>query len=238
MTGTKLSFIRLDFATASATIVFHFNREQISDLWKKLRIPDVVHITVRDAVPGAEAMCILLQRFSYPARWIDLRQMFGRSEAALSRILLTVADHVECNFCWAFESRDQSRLTEEDFALFCCMIAAKGGVLEGCFGFVDRNARHIARSKRLQRECFSGHKRQHCMKWQKIVTPNGIMCKLCAGHRESMHDSFLLRRSQVMEQIVAKIAGFERNEKYLIYGDSGYGRRRLIKSHLLPRKPC
>ncbi|KAE9013990.1 hypothetical protein PF005_g14206 [Phytophthora fragariae] len=42
----------------------------------------------RDCVYKTEALCILLHRLSYSKRLADMRKTFGRSEGALSRIVL------------------------------------------------------------------------------------------------------------------------------------------------------
>lgn len=77
-----------------------------------------------DVVPGDEAIGTLLLRIFHHARWIGLRPVFGRSEAAFSRILLKDVDHVDRNFRRAVIIWDQSWLTKEDFVLFC-------GAMEG-----------------------------------------------------------------------------------------------------------
>ncbi|KAG3084313.1 hypothetical protein PI125_g19548 [Phytophthora idaei] len=42
----------------------------------------------RNCVHKTEALCILLHRLSYPKRLAGMRKTFGRSEGALSRIVL------------------------------------------------------------------------------------------------------------------------------------------------------
>lgn len=78
-----------------------------------------------------------------------------------------------------------------------------------CFGFSDETARPIARPKHL-RECFSGHKRHHCSKWQAIVLSYGVTCSSNGGHRESPHISLLLACRRGIGTLEAKIASFEK----------------------------
>ncbi|XP_055345269.1 uncharacterized protein LOC129593104 [Paramacrobiotus metropolitanus] len=208
---------------------FRFTMPEIEDLRKRLMIPDVVITTRRERASGVEALCILLRRLVYPSRWIDLRMFFGRSESSLCGIFMWVLNHIDKTFRWLLEEWNQAWLTEEDFILYTGAVAAKGGVLRGCFGFIDGTARPISRPKFYQRQCFSGHKRHHCSKWQAILLPNGMIGSLYGGHRGSMHDSTLLTSSKVLDALQQKFATFAGPERFCLYGDSGYGRGDLVK---------
>ncbi|XP_055331221.1 uncharacterized protein LOC129583449 [Paramacrobiotus metropolitanus] len=113
--------------------------------------------------------------------------------------------------------------------MFAGAIAAKGGILRGCFGFIDGTARPISRPKHYQRQCFSGHKRHHCSKWQAVLLPNGMIGSLYGGHRGSMHDSTLLTSSKVLDALQQKFTTFVGPDGFCISGDSGYGRAELVK---------
>lgn len=182
-----------------------------------------------DLACETEALCILLRRFVYPSRWNDPRKFFGRSEASVCRIFQWTLNHVDSKFCWLLEEWNQGWLSEEDFYLFEGAISAKGGALRGFFGLTDGTARSIARPGRMQRDCFSGHKRLHYSKWLSVVVPNGMICSLHGGHRGSMHDSFSLTTSKVIEAVQVKIASFEQQHAFCIHGDSGHARDDIIK---------
>ncbi|XP_055348000.1 uncharacterized protein LOC129595112 [Paramacrobiotus metropolitanus] len=208
---------------------FRFTMSQIEELRKRLLIPDIVVTAERDRASGVEALCILLRRFVYPSRWIDLRMFFGRSEGSLCRIFMWVLNHIDRTFRWLVEEWNQTWLTEEDFVIFAGAVAAKGGVLRGCFGFIDGTARPISRPKFFQRQCFSGHKRHHCSKWQAVLLPNGMIGSLYGGHRGSMHDSTLLTSSKVLDALQQKFTTFAGPDRFCLYGNSGYGRGELVK---------
>jgi hypothetical protein len=46
-----------------------------------------------------------------------------------------------------------------------------------CFGFVDRTVKAICRPSK-QRLVYNGHKRHHALKFQSVVTPNGMIANL------------------------------------------------------------
>lgn len=161
--------------------------------------------------------------------------MLGCREGTLSRIFYWVLRHVDQNFCDVLQRWDVPWLDEQAFHLFAGAISAKGGVMPGCFGFIDGTARPIARPKRHQRHCNSGLKRQHCLKWQSIVTPNGLICNLYGGHKGSMHGSLLLRTSEPAERLQEKLSLFE-SKNFFIYGDSGSGLAPFVKKPFLRAK--
>ena len=58
---------------------FRLFKNDIYRLKDALRIPDFVHTYNRMAVDGVEALCIFLNRFAYPCRYVDLIPHFGRA---------------------------------------------------------------------------------------------------------------------------------------------------------------
>lgn len=155
-----------------------------------------------------------------------MRRMFGRRQGTLSHIFHLVVWHIDQKFSHVLQEMNIPWPNEEDFYLYAGVIPAEGGVTAGCFGFKDGNARPIARPKRFQRHCFSGHKRQHCVKWKSIILPNGLMCNLHGRHRGFMHDSHLLKRSQMVENFLQNFDTFYW-KRFVIHGDQGTGKDHL-----------
>ena len=80
-------------------------------------------------------------------------------------------------------------------------IYRKGSALNNVWGFIDGTTRQCARPRRDQRLVFNGHKRYHCLKYQNITTPNGIIANLFDPLEGRRHDSFVLGHSGVMIQL-------------------------------------
>lgn len=99
------------------------------------------------------------------------------------------------------------------------LVSAKtDGVCNNVFGFIDGTLRPTCRPSRHQRIAVSGHKRQHGIKFQSIVIPNGMVASLHGLEAGSRHDSYLLGQSKVIEQMQGMIpAG-----TYSLYGDPAY----------------
>lgn len=70
-----------------------------------------------------------------------------------------------------------------------------GAPLQNCFGFIDGTLREIARPKYNQRVMYNGHKRVHGIKYQSVVTPNGLIANLSGPFEGKRHDSVMLHGS-------------------------------------------
>ena len=74
------------YTEAQCKALFRFQRHDIPRLAATLRIPAVVIAPNHSRPTQIEALCIMLRRLAYPCRWVDLRRVFGRSDADLSSI--------------------------------------------------------------------------------------------------------------------------------------------------------
>ncbi|KAF0705965.1 hypothetical protein AaE_014305 [Aphanomyces astaci] len=185
-----------------------------------------------DRCLGIEALCILLNRMSYPRRFYDMMASFGRSRESLCRIFNSLVDLLfdqwqnHLYFCLNIVA---SRLHN-----FGAAIAAKGAMMDNIFGFIDGSKLETCRisQKRnrttsdahqygdLQRLIYSGHKRRHCLNFQAITAPDGLCVHFWGPIEGSRHDTTLLWESKLMVYMDHHAATFGNS---LIYGDPAYG---------------
>ena len=76
-----------------------------------------------------------------------------------------------------------SRINLEEVAR---AIHQKGAALDICWGFVDGTIRPIYRPGENRRVVYNGHKRVHCLKFQSVVPPNGMIANLFGPTGESI----------------------------------------------------
>ncbi|CAB1101452.1 unnamed protein product [Ectocarpus sp. CCAP 1310/34] len=93
--------------------------------------------------------------------------------------------------------------------------------------------------KYWQRMFYNGHKRKHAMKFQGVITPDGLFVDLrgpVAGTRHdsfilvvagTRHDSFILAQSGLMEKL--SMLNSPTGHPYCLYGDPAYG----LSNHLV-----
>ena len=79
---------------------------------------------------------------------------------------------------------------------------------------------------------YNGSKRYHCLKYQSITTPSGIIANLFGPLEERPHDSFILTDSGVIVQPEQNSFDSEWNG-LCIYGDAGYPLRRYLQTPFL-----
>jgi nuclease HARBI1 len=85
------------------------------------------------------------------------------------------------------------------------------------FAFIDGTARRICRPSRDQDICYSGHKKYHALKYQSIVTPDGLIVHLFGPVEGSRHDAFMLHLSGI--HAILQKPPFSH---FVLYGDGGY----------------
>ena len=106
-------------------------------------------------------------------------------------------------------------------------IYRKGSALNNVWGFIDGTTRQCARPRRDQRLVYNGHKRYHCLKYQNITTPNGIIANLFDPLEGRRRDSFVLGLSGVMIQL-EQHSFDSRGSSLCISGDARYPLRRYL----------
>ncbi|XP_028410541.1 uncharacterized protein LOC114533238 [Dendronephthya gigantea] len=183
-----------------------------------LNLPSYYICSQKTKASGMEALMILLRRLVYPNRWCDLVSIFGRSESELSLIFNKILDDICDRFSYLLDSLD---LVWFDPELFSNAIHNKGAPLTQCLGFIDGTVRPIPRPIRNQQIMFSGHKRTHCIKFQSVHAPNGLIANMFGPVEGRRHDAFILGVSNLADKL-CRIRQ-PNGEPYIIYGDPAYG---------------
>ncbi|KAK7864355.1 hypothetical protein R5R35_007921 [Gryllus longicercus] len=224
------AYDRLDLRTLDpeeCTLMFRFEKEHLPRLAAALGVPSEIRTRNRHSIGGVEALCILLRRLAYPNRLTDLVHYFGISSTYISIICKNVMNVIlERNKELLLRIQSNSWLHREKFEYYAQAIAAKGCPIPNCWGFIDGTARAICRPSINQEHYYSGHKRKHCLKYQSVLCPDGIIANLQGPFHGRRHDAAMLRDSGLYEQLL-QTAVFP-DKQYVIYGDSGYPIRQLL----------
>jgi hypothetical protein len=167
-------------------------------------------------IPSDQALAILLMRFAWPNR-IDerLAPFFGRSPAAISMIVNDLSQLIYEKY----KSRiffNHAYLNSKALT-FAKAITKAGAPRNDIWGFVDGTARMICRPSKYQRVVYSGYKKIHCLKFQGISTPDGLIW-LSSPFEGRRTDIYMLMHGGLNEMIASCP---NMNQLYL-YGDLGY----------------
>lgn len=200
---------------------FRFYRNDIYTLTEVLNLPERIVCYNGLNVDIVEGLCILLKRFAYPCRYVDMVPRFARPEPQLCMISNHVMNLLYDDWRHLLSDLDQPWLSRAHLQEFADAVHNKGAALENCWGFIDGTVRPVSRPGINQRILYNGHKKVHAIKFQSIAAPNGLVANLYGPVEGKRHDSAMLAQSQVLNQM--QRLSFNPNGDILcIYGDPAY----------------
>ena len=221
--------------------MFRFLYEEIEVLAVALDLPEMMTATNGLRWSRVEGLCILLRRLAYPCRLSDLVHIFGRGVSDISRIANSVClfianrwRHLLLDFTAA------PHFSPERLHSYAEAVQAKCP-LKNCIGFVDGTVRPMCRPIIEQKAFYNGKDRVHCIKFQSIVTPDGLIAHLYGPMEGRRHDAAMLRESSLLHQLENNLPLPEAGDCYCLYGDAAYPLRpQLITpfkgAHLTPEQ--
>ena len=179
-----------------------FGKQDLNLVHRNLQIPDEIVCSQRSVCDGMEAMCILLKRLAYPCRYTDMVPHFGRNPTELCLIFNEVLDFIYTSHRHRLQNWDRNPFLQPDqLDRYADAIHQQGVPLNNHFGFVDGTVRAIARPKHNQRVMYNGYKHVHSIKFQSVVTPNGLIANLAGLFEAKRHDSTMLHESGLLTDL-------------------------------------
>ena len=121
------------------------------------------------------------------------------------------------NSKWSHTIILRSCLFEKHQVEWSNKVSDKGAALDNCVGFIDGTCRQICRPSVHQRSFYNGHKHYHCLKYQSITVPCGIIIDLSGPHIGIRHDLRMLNESNLLQRFM------NISSSYVIYGDPAFG---------------
>jgi hypothetical protein len=149
---------------------------------------------------GEIALCVVAARLAYPYRWESLSDIFGRSKSWLNNVfndaIIFLARRFATILLW------HPQLTYERMVTFTNAVQQMCGIPD-IWGFVDGTFRGHCRpqGQEQQRRVYSGHNKFHGIKYQAIVTPDGLVSSLAGPFMGPVNDWTIWRRSGVEDAL-------------------------------------
>jgi hypothetical protein len=119
-------------------------------------------------------------------------------------------------------------LSLHDLERFAGAIAVKSGSLD-IFGFVDGTVRPIPKPTFLQSAVYNGKDRVHAIKYQALVTPDGMLHQLAGPWPGSRHDMHMLHKSK-LHAYVRGLPSRADGSSFAVYADQGYAESPEVKT--------
>ena len=212
---------------------FRFEKCDMGRLIQALQLPEVMYTAGRKKRWTAmEGMCVVLRRLSYPCRLKDLEETFGRRRTDLSEIFNSTVLFLYNQWRDLLTTLAHPWLSPERLALYADAVADQC-TLSNVWGFIDGTVRPICHPIIGQRLFSNGHKRVHALKFQSVVSPDGMIVNIHGPFEGRRHDAFLLTDSGLLLQLEANM---DRPNPapgspavYSLNGDPAYP----IRAHLL-----
>jgi hypothetical protein len=219
----RIPAIRFDLGQihkANCLLYFRFSEDEIHEIVVALQMPDIIVLDNGSKVHCVEALCVTLRRLSYPCRYFDLMDIFGRSVSMISRIFNSTIRLIyrqwRHRLFW-----DPIRLNPGKLEEFHLAIRQQNAPCLTSFGFIDGTVRAVCRPVDNQEQIYNGHKRVHAMKYQSVATPDGIIVHLSGPFSGNRHDSRLFEMSGLPRILRAHAKGHG-NRQLTLYGDPAY----------------
>ncbi|XP_077536025.1 uncharacterized protein LOC144148351 [Haemaphysalis longicornis] len=204
---------------------FRFQKDDIDGLVEALLIPEVVMSAHKVTAPGRDARCLALRRLAYPNKWCHLQGIFGLHYSVISSVTSKLLKPIVGTFGHLLN--DCNHHTWLSPGALANAVQRKGAPLTNCWAFNDGTDRPICRPKRNQKAYFLGHKQVHCLKYQSLMCPNGIICQLDGPYPGRRHDADklgILKDSGLYFRLEPLV----KNDYYVIYNDPAYTLQPLI----------
>jgi len=176
------------------------------------------------------ATCIVLRKLAFPTRWKDMESMMGMRSSALSEVFWEVVESLTSSKGHLLETF-RAPLIAQRAEMYAEAIQARGAPLDNLVGFIDCTKIQMSRPGGVganQRTCYSGHKRFHCLIYQTVTTPDGLMFYLYGPEVGRRHDMTLYRQSNLDSALQEGLS--IDGKQYCVYGDSAYLLRPWIQT--------
>lgn len=174
------------------------------------------------------ALAMLPARFSTPEQGADIYLKFGWTPERVSYMTKAVLYHIDTRWAHLLEF-DEQQLTSDRLQVFCNAISAVHNTsLQTCWGFLDGTLHSICRPSCGQEGVYNGWKRRHTLKYQGLVTPDGIIVHLAGSREGRVHDITMYRESN-LPHYLERHSYNPQEEALEVYGDAAY----IIGPHII-----
>ena len=163
----------------------------------------------------------MCRKLATPVRVWDFAGEFNRSVGGISGIFN--------DFITRMYEKWSERILQVDFGRIRTCVESLAGLFVGAgsplprvWGLIDGTLRHTCRPVIYEEVIYNGKDRVHGLKFQGVLTPDGIMVEFSGPYVGRQHDARIYAQSgllQRMEQGLDHSEGF-----WYLYGDSAYPR--------------
>ena len=153
-----------------------FSKSEIQRLADLLHVGEIEWRNKYDPTP-VMAIAVACVRMSHPRLFWEISRIFGRSRAWISSVSNDILTFLSKRFTRQIEWHPT--ITSRRVKHYARCLDEYGGAGQ-VWGFIDGTSIAICRPTIDQKLCWSGYKKKHVIKFQNIVTPDGLTIS-CSG---------------------------------------------------------
>ena len=221
----------MNFTDSECISHFRFRKNDLQafadQLWPRVSPflgPNNQDLTLQNRYHAPYETCLLIYLFkmSRPRRLHeDCESVFGMRKSHLSSAILTFARGL---FLLAIKYLLDPRIWHARMPYYASLVSrATNELMRNIWGFIDGTYRPTARPIRYQHLCYTRYKKCHAIKFQSIVTPDGMIAYLFGPFVGKRHDARMLAESGLMTILADLMPADGRNgQVYALYGDLAY----------------
>ena len=198
-----------DLSDNDAIFYFRFRKKHLQEIlgtiWPRMKDyfgetrdrGGIVFDKGRYCCPYEALLLMVLFRFSRP--WRVRKEMEAFFGIRQSKISAAVHAMVDALHSLVVRYLDDPRIFHFRMQYCAECIQRKCGLAATTWGFIDGTLRKTCCPSYFQKLPYSGQKRSHGIKFQSIVTPDGLFACIFGLITGNRHDSFLLAKSLLLQ---------------------------------------
>ncbi|KAF8582037.1 hypothetical protein K439DRAFT_1618613 [Ramaria rubella] len=187
--------------------------------------------------PAIECISLLCARLRTPNDQWSLSTKYVHLQSAISEIMNEMALFVDYTWRHLLDWDDKGVVSPECLQTYADSFHAFGAPSHSLFGFIGCTIWQTCRPGMFQELAYTGYKKHHEMKFQGIVTPNGLMVHLAGPFCAPQNDCGVLHESKLVDKLPQHAIQLGSQEGdapeqlfFQVYGDSAYGISPVILS--------
>ena len=152
-----------------------------------------------DSLPYETLLLLVLYRLARP-RHIR-KEMEGFFGIHKSKISTGITCMIHAMHALSLQYLDNPVIFHNRMPYYAERVYQKCGLVETVWGFIDGTLRKTCCPSLFQKLMYSGHKCCHGIKFQSVVTPDGLFASMYCPVSGNRHDSYLLSSSGLLNKL-------------------------------------